>query len=320
MGDKISIVVPVYNVAAYLEKCLISIKNQTYSNLEVLCVDDGSTDDSGKILDSFAKEDARFRVLHQENQGTGAARNVALEHLTGDYIGFVDPDDWIEPEMFELLHDAITKAGTDVVSCGYYMDREDGSVVRMQNKKKVSENVLQTEDFLKYIYCRDDYKGVGGYLWTRLFRTEVIEGADVEEPIRFDETLIPGQDVYFIAKSCVRAKRMIYLPMPLYHYVQRPTSVMHQPEKRLEKMSSCRAYQLSIDLFEKEGISKKIVDLLKRFYVYHASLLLESAYQVGDIEKIQILKEMIRKYLLSYIKTNLSHPSRIAGVLKMLFR
>lgn len=318
MNEVISIIVPVYNVAPYLEKCLNSIKKQTYTNLEVLCVDDGSTDDSGKILDAFAKEDARFRVFHQKNQGTGSARNLALEHITGDYIGFVDPDDWIEPEMFEMLHDSIKKTGTDIVTCGYYMDKEDGSAVWMQNRKKVSEDTLQTKDFLKYIYCRDEYKGVGGYLWTRLFRVQVIEGAEAEEPIRFEETLIPGQDVYFIAKSCVRAKTMVYLSIPLYHYVQRTTSVMHQSEKRLEKMSSCKAYEMSIEFFEKERISKKTVDLLKRFYVYHASILLEVAYRRGDVEKIQILKRMIRKYLVTYIRTNLLHPTRIQGIFRSL--
>lgn len=319
MSELISIIVPVYNVAPYLEKCLESLKNQTYANLEVLCVDDGSADGSGDILDRFAEEDDRFRVFHQENCGTGAARNKALRHARGAYIGFVDPDDWIEPQMFEQLYRTLKKTQTDVVTCGYYMDEGEESI-SVQNIKKVCEDVMPTKDFLKYIYQRDCYKGVAGYLWTRLFRAEVLQGGSGKEPIFFDETLIPGQDVYFIAESCVRAKTMVYLPTPLYHYVQRSTSVMHQPERRLKNMSSCKAYELSIDLFEKEAISAKVVDLLKRFYVYHASLLLKIAYQVNDEEKIQILKSMIRKYMMAYIRTNLAHPSRIIEVLKLLYR
>lgn len=318
MEDKISLIVPVYNVASYLERCLISIQNQTYTNLEVLCVDDGSTDGSSDILDEIAQKDKRIRVFHQQNKGTGAARNLALQHVSGEYIGFVDSDDWIEPNMFEMLHNAAVQTKADIVSCGYYIDEDNKGSRMVENKKKVNEDVLPMEDFLEYIYCRDDYKGVGGYLWTRLFRAQIIFGEQACSHIIFDETLIPGQDVYFMAESLICAKTMVYLPNPLYHYVQRPMSIMHQPEERLKGMSSCKAYQMAIDLFEREGISGRTVDLLKRFYVYHAAVLLDIAYQVGDVEKVRILKRMIRKYLSTYIKTNLHHPSRIAGLLRNL--
>lgn len=318
MKEKISLIVPVYNVAPYLEKCLASIQNQTYRNLEILCVDDGSVDGSGKLLDRIAEGDERIRVFHQENRGTGAARNLALRHASGEFIGFVDPDDWIEADMYELLHDTAVRTKADVVTCGYYIDEEGKGSRQAENKKKVREGLLPAGEFLEYIYCRDEYKGVSGYLWTRLFRSEVVFGDGRGNMLWFDETLLPGQDVYFIAGICVRAKSMVYLPEHLYHYVQQPMSVMHQPEKRLKNMSSCRAYQMAIELFEKEGVAARTIDLLKRFYVYHAAVLLDTAFQVGDTEKIHKLKGMIRKYLLSYMKTNLHCPSRIVWILRML--
>ena len=101
--SKISVIVPVYNVEQYLPQCLDSIINQTYKNLEIICVDDGSPDNSGKILDEYAKKDKRIKVIHQENQGVSVARNTGLDNATGKYIGFVDPDDWIEADYYETL-------------------------------------------------------------------------------------------------------------------------------------------------------------------------------------------------------------------------
>lgn len=317
--DKISIVVPVYNVAPYLDKCLQSIIEQTHSNLEIICVDDGSTDGSGEILDRYAEQDERFRVFHQENRGTGASRNLALSHATGTFIGFVDSDDWIEPNMFEELYLVMQNTQVDVATCGYYIDSDSGCV-QATNRKVVLDNALPTGEFLPYIYERDTYKGVGGYLWTRLFRAEVVMGREGEGGVFFDETLIPGQDVYFIAQCCVRAKSMMYMSTPLYHYVQRESSVMHQPYKRLENMSSCKAYEMTIALFESNGVSGYVINLLKRFYVYHASLLLKMAYDINDTEKIRVLKGMIRKYLSVYVKTNLRHSKRIVEVLGLLLR
>ena len=111
MKEQISIVVPVYNVEQYLEKCVNSIINQTYKNLEIILVDDGATDSSGNMCDELAKSDNRIKVYHKENGGLSDARNYGVERATGEYIGFVDSDDYIDSEMYEKLYEAIKKRG-----------------------------------------------------------------------------------------------------------------------------------------------------------------------------------------------------------------
>ena len=113
----ISIIIPIYNQEKYLNKCLTSIQNQSYSNFEVLLIDDGSTDNSGKICDYFSGIDSRFFVFHNKNVGVAAARNIGLENANGELIGFVDPDDWIEPEMYEYLISLYNKYFADIISC-----------------------------------------------------------------------------------------------------------------------------------------------------------------------------------------------------------
>lgn len=119
MEELISIIVPVYNTELYLEECLSSIQKQTYKNLEIIVVDDGSSDKSGVICDLFAEKDKRFKVFHQENKGQATARNTGLKKATGKYIGFVDSDDYIEQEMFEELYHAAQSSGAFIVMCGY---------------------------------------------------------------------------------------------------------------------------------------------------------------------------------------------------------
>ena len=126
MKERISVVVPVYNVEQYLEKCVNSIINQTYKNLEIILVDDGATDKSGKLCDELAKLDNRIMVYHKKNGGLSDARNYGVERATGDYIGFVDGDDYIDAEMYEKLYEAIKKENVDVAECNLkiiYSDR-----------------------------------------------------------------------------------------------------------------------------------------------------------------------------------------------------
>lgn len=119
MKELISIIVPVYNVEQYLDDCLISIINQTYKNLEIILIDDGSTDKSGKICDEYAKKDSRIIVIHKENGGVSSARNAGLRIAKGAYIGFVDPDDWIAEDMYEVLYSNAKKYDADVSVCKY---------------------------------------------------------------------------------------------------------------------------------------------------------------------------------------------------------
>ena len=121
-GELISVIVPVYNVAPYLDRCVKSIVEQTYKNLEIILIDDGSTDASGDMCDIWAKKDSRIQVIHKPNGGQSEARNMGIDHSTGDYLSFADPDDWLDTSMLETLFSAIRdNRGVDMAVCGFAM-------------------------------------------------------------------------------------------------------------------------------------------------------------------------------------------------------
>lgn len=146
---KISVIVPVYNVMAYLTRCVDSIRKQTYRNLEILLVDDGSTDNSGALCEKFALEDKRIRVFHKENGGSSSARNLGIEKATGDFIGFVDSDDYIEPEMYERLLAMLLEENLLVAQCS--RDEIDEQENRMPDvcTPPEAQVLVESEDFLR---------------------------------------------------------------------------------------------------------------------------------------------------------------------------
>lgn len=147
----ISVIVPVYNAEKYLDRCVKSIINQTFSDFELILVDDGSPDNSGTLCDEWSKKDSRIKVIHQQNAGAGAARNAGLAIATGDYIGFIDSDDWIEPEMYQLLYDSIIKYKTQVAMCQMQNRKNDCGISlvkykmnpRIMNKKQTFEEFFR---------------------------------------------------------------------------------------------------------------------------------------------------------------------------------
>ena len=146
----ISVLMPVYNVEKYLEKTLESVKNQTYTDFEVIMVDDGSTDSSGQLCDKWTQEDSRFRVIHTENKGVSAARNTALSLVRGEYIFFMDSDDFIEPETFEELLDTLHKNEADMVMGNlFYTDNNGNMLDELNSASPVKDEILTNTQYLK---------------------------------------------------------------------------------------------------------------------------------------------------------------------------
>lgn len=212
----ISVVVPVYNVEPYIQKCLNSLIAQTYRNLEVILVDDGSTDASGLICDRYARHDSRFKVIHQANSGVCAARNRALEAATGEYLGFVDPDDWCAPDYYEYLYNGLVKYDADVSSCCYFragpdritMAKCDG-IDRVLSRKGIIENIVRQMD-------------IRVVLWNKLFKRTLFDG------IRFPEgTIFEG--VRTTHKVLLRIDRAVSLGYPKYYYYDNPSSYLNTP-------------------------------------------------------------------------------------------
>ena len=215
----LSIIVPVYQVAPYLEKCVASILGQTFSDFEVLLVDDGSTDGSGAICDALVQKDARVRVIHKENGGVSSARNIGLDAARGRYIGFVDADDWIEPAFYEkLVRNLETHPEADFCIGGVRDVYPDGRVCQ-HYAKTLEYQVMTAEQAMTYVGERNHFTC---YVWANLYKREVFQS------LRFWETLDHSEDLVLIMELLEKVRSVVYDPAPLYYYRQRDDSRVHR--------------------------------------------------------------------------------------------
>lgn len=317
-AGKISIIVPVYNTKEYLRRCIESIQNQTYDNLEIICVDDGSTDGSGEVLDELSREDNRLVVVHTENGGVANARNIGMLKADGEYIGFVDSDDYLDLDMFSQLVKGMDNPEVDIVTCRYYFDYNNGEIVPAVNQKEVPQNEIQALDFLPYMYERDIYKGVGAYLWTKLFRTSLIKPDSQSLFLSFMTDITGYDDVVFNAKAMLHCNKVVYINKPLYYYVQRENSIMHSNYKIKSTMKWVEAYRRTIDLFKENSVSTQALDYVIRMYVYRCGKTLEDVLGKDVNGDVEVLQEEIKKYLDVYVRTNKKYPDRIEWVQKLI--
>ena len=214
MEKKISIIVPMYNVEMYLRKCIKSILQQTYKNIEVILVDDGSPDNCGKIADAFAKMDSRVKVIHQDNKGLCGARNAGLDVATGEYIGFIDSDDWISPDMYEYLCKGLEKNDADIVACRYYrVDKKNKIKVRTDG----AEKVYNTDEAIENIVKKFDLRTV---FWNKLFKKKIFDNIRFPEGMVFEGTNI----MHTVIK---KAERIAFLPDAKYYYVDVDGSIIN---------------------------------------------------------------------------------------------
>ena len=213
---KISVIVAIYNVEQYLHKCIDSILAQTYENLEIILVDDGSPDKSGAICDEYAQKDSRVKVIHKQNGGQSTARNAALDIATGEYIGFVDGDDWIEPEMYQTMYSTMVNEGADIVQCGWYIVEQDGNK-RVDVEGSFFEHYGSNEGLDELIQSK------GGHLntsvCTKLFNGNLARG------VRFSPVRAYEDDEY-IFRNTAAAKHIVCFDTPLYDYFHREGSTM----------------------------------------------------------------------------------------------
>ena len=212
LTEKISIIVPVYKVEKYLVRCVDSIVHQTYENLEIILVDDGSPDASGSICDSFT--DPRIRVIHKENGGLSSARNAGLDIATGDYIGFIDSDDWIAPDMYETMLRMAKEEQADIVCVGNWeVDSQTGAKKLGICPEKTE--VLSGEEFTGRMFL---WQGCDSSVCDKLFKRSF-----------FDTLRYPlgqlSEDVATTYKITLQAERTVLCAKPMYYYFQRPESI-----------------------------------------------------------------------------------------------
>jgi len=229
MDKKISLIVPVYKVEPYLRKCVDSILAQTYKNLEVILVDDGSPDNCGAICDEYAARDGRIIVIHQKNGGISAARNAGLDIASGDYVGFVDSDDWIEPDMYEYLLSGALEEKAHIVICGHYLDFPHRSLEQSFHRRQLLKPSQAMEALLEDRLIRS-------YVWDKLFSRALFDG------VRFPVGL-NYEDVATTHKTFEAAEAVLCLPQPKYHYLQRSDGIVGR-RSLSQAMHCARAFTL----------------------------------------------------------------------------
>lgn len=222
----ISIIVAIYNIEDYLVRCLDSILAQTYDNLEILLVDDGSTDSSGEICDTYARKDERIRVIHKKNGGLSDARNAGLEVAAGAYIGFVDGDDWIEPDMYRAMYEACECHGAQMAACRYRQITKEGTI---DGSTDLSVSLSRDEALEIYVCGHEQYL-LYHSVWSKLFSRDLILGQRF--PVGRN-----SEDIMFTTRAFCRMERLVYLDRAYYNYVlDRDGSIMNEKagERRLK--------------------------------------------------------------------------------------
>lgn len=224
---KVSIIVPVYNVEKYLRKCLDSLINQTLKDIEIICVNDGSKDNSPKILEEYAKKDNRIIVINQENAGLSVARNSGIDIAKGEYIGFVDSDDWIDLDFFEKLYYSATSNDTDIAV---------GGIIRVTGIKKkkflnFEKETITDNTNLKFELCDVPEKS---YVWNKIYKTEKLKeiGLEFEKGIFYEDCIFTPQALFYLGK-------IVTVPNIYYYYLRRGNSTVKQ---RSEKANADSVY------------------------------------------------------------------------------
>lgn len=280
---KISVIIPIYNVENYLNRCIESVVNQTYKNLEIILVDDGSPDNCPKICDNWAQKDNRIKVIHKTNGGLSDARNAGLEIASGDYIAFLDSDDYIDLYMYEKLYKSLQTNNSDISMCGFknvYDNSEKEEIIEELNLKKL-ENESIFPYLLKVGYIKKENslqtENIMGNVWRLLYSKEIIG------TIRFIKNII-CEDLPFNIDIFEKKPKVSVVNEPLYCYVQRSSSIVHAyNEQKIKKR--IEAYKLIVCKLENKVKSQELYAY--KFYLY--SSIVNELLKHGHRKKVKKL-------------------------------
>lgn len=267
----VSIVVPVYNVEKELEQCLDSLLSQTYRRLEIILVDDGSTDASGKICDACAEKDPRVQVIHKTNGGVSSARNVGMTKISGDYLLFVDADDWLKPQMVEILYQVMmNNPETDSVFCGFSLVNESGEDIQLTVAPLESGTIRIVDRDSGAAEVFGDYSTMP---WNKFFRLKK-RGA---LPL-FDEGISLGEDELWELEMLKSARQIALIGDPLYFYRARSHSLSRDPALTPSRLSLLDSQEKVLRLVEAEYRSEPLIRLAQDRLYYKGQELMKEAY------------------------------------------
>ena len=283
MDEKnISVIIPVFNVEVYLPLCIDSVLKQTYRKLEIILIDDGSTDNSSEICDTYALRDNRIKVIHQRNQGAAVARNTGLENATGEYIVFIDSDDFIDEKMIEKLYVALKETNSDMSICNFKYVSESGNEINIE-KTVIKNEVLCTEEIIDKVFQENNC----GYIviWNKLYKKNLWKEIRYPVGVIYEDEAV----IHHIFSEC---KKVVTFPDELYYYRQVVGSVMHsgRNEKNVDKYLAL-ADRL---IFLKSAVSKENIRKLAYQYWCHY---LDDYFYLRKINKKSIHLKRMKKSL-----------------------
>lgn len=274
-NDLISIIIPVYKVEKYLEKCIESVLKQTYTNLQIILVDDGSPDNCGKICDEYAKKDSRIEVIHKVNGGLSDARNVGISKAKGRYIGFVDSDDYIKEDMYEILLNLIKEYDADVSICNLY-DVIDGKEYIRNKENGIQE--YSRLDILKEVLLD---KNIQSYAWNKLYKKELFD--EIKYPIgkKYEDI----GTTFYVFEKC---NKIVVTSEPEYYYLKRSDSLVNN-------VTESTVFDYTEIIIQRYLYTRENIEELKKYNNYYLAKTLITAH--NDIELLgNISEKMQEKY------------------------
>lgn len=290
MESLVSIIVPVYNVEKYLKKCINSILRQTYQNIEVILVDDGSVDRSGEICDEYSVIDGRIKVVHKKNGGLSDARNTGLEIAMGEYISFIDSDDYVSEDIIELLHRQLCCDNSDMALCNMlYVDEMGHNISKLNKEMPIKNTVLSQKEFWEYLY--------GEKYWYYIVSCSKLYKRELFKNIYFPKGKI-HEDEFLIHRIIDRCSNISCIEKPMYFYVQRENSIMNS-SFTIKKLDGAEA------LFDRTffALERELYSLAKASYNLAIGILLQGygLKNINDVEKLR-LKELKKIYNCAFYK------------------
>lgn len=297
---KISVVVPVYNVEKYIHKCLDSILSQTMEDMEIILVDDGATDNSGQICDEYQKKDARIKVIHKTNGGLSDARNAGTKEATGEYIIYIDSDDYIKETMIEKLYGLMTKYNPDVAVCGVYNVYANGQKPQCDVLEE-----FECSNVEAFAHLMVGQKIPGG-IWNKMIKREIAEKIDFPVGKLYE-------DAFYSTILMQKVKRVAVTTEPMYYYFHRKGSITTSPFKKRD-MDIIEAYQKNMEVIKEKFPEIEEKAKFRLDWAYFA--VLDRILQLDDYRKCEQYPEVVRylkKNTMSVLKSKYFYKSRKVG-------
>lgn len=291
MQDLISVIVPVYKVEKYLKRCVDSILAQTYPCLEVILVDDGSPDGCPAICDEYAREDRRVRVIHKENGGLSDARNAGIDAAKGNFLGFIDSDDYVHPRFYELLLQALKEEGADIAGCDVKKIYETGTVEE-EEKEAVRSEIYSGREATANLYDAQLYlRSV--VIWNKLYKKELFKD------VRFPKGKL-HEDEFTSYRLLYQSKSVVYIDRAYYFYFQREDGIMGQKQKKISPVA-LEAYEQMETFFREKG-EKDLLQMMMYRYLSMVRRYASDAVKSKDEEEVRLGRYYDKKFRRDYRK------------------